>query len=229
MVRVVRSGVLALALAATVAGASCTPAHAPPMRSAGKVMALGGVAGIVGSAFATNLTDNAHDMMVGFEVISAVGILSYAYAELTWPRVRYIEETLEHKHTRWAKILTERAAGAAREGRCARVRRLEVRVAKYDRVTHDLVFMRDPEILRCLGLPASAPAPAPAGLGVPTAPGAPGAPGLPDGSPSPSSESAPPSSESAPPSSESAPPSSESAPSSSESAPPSRPDSSDHR
>ncbi|HWO21676.1 MAG TPA: hypothetical protein VNO30_23060 [Kofleriaceae bacterium] len=210
MVCVVRSGGQALALAATVACASCTPAHAPPIRSAGKVMALGGVAGIVGSAFATNVTDSAHEMMIGFEVISAVGILSYAYAELAWPRVRYIEETLEHKHTRWAKILTERAAGAAREGRCARVRRLEVRVHQYDRVTHDLVFMKDPEILRCLGvraLPGGAPAapdlgtpPAP-DLGAPPAPdlGAPPAqipprppdPTLPDGSSSPPSELSP--------------------------------------
>lgn len=162
---------LALALVA------CTPAQAPAVRTSGKVMALGGVAGIVGSAFATNLTDKAGEMMVGFEVISAVGVLSYAYAELTWPRVRYLEEPLEKKHNRWAKILTERASGAAREGRCARVRRLEVRVQRYDRVVHDFVFMRDPEILKCLG--AAAPSPVPEAEAPPEAP-APEAPPRPD-------------------------------------------------
>jgi hypothetical protein len=150
---------LALALACACALAACTPAHAPAVRSAGKWMALGGVAGIVGSAFATGLTDNADELLIGFEVISAVGVMSYAYAEMTWPGVRYVEETPERRHHRWAKMLTERAAGAAREGRCARVRRLEARVQRYDRVIHDLVFMKDPEILRCLGaLPEAPPA-----------------------------------------------------------------------
>jgi len=138
------AALLALALAA------CTPAQAPAMRTSGKLMALGGVAGIVGAAFATSVTDSADDMLIGFEVVSALGILTYAYAELTWPRVRYIQETTEERNRRWAKILTERAGGAAREGRCARVRRLEVRVQKYDRVIHDLVFMKDAEILKCL-------------------------------------------------------------------------------
>jgi hypothetical protein len=154
MVRaVVTPTLLAGALALAVAG--CTPEQAPAMRTSGKVMSLGGVAGIVGAAFATNLTDKANEMMIGFEVISAVGILTYAYAELTWPRVHHVQETPEQRHHRWARILTERAAGAARESRCARVRRLEVRVQKYDRVIHDVVFMKDPEILKCLGAPES--------------------------------------------------------------------------
>jgi hypothetical protein len=184
------------------------------MRNAGKVMALGGVAGIIGSALATSATDHAYEMMIGFEVISAIGIVSYAYAELTWPRVRYIEETLEHKHLRWAKILTERAGGAAREGRCARVRRLEVRVQRYDRVTHDLVFMRDPEILRCLGQPAGPGQTGPAGE--PAVPRLPGGPA----SSEPSVRSEPPAAESPPPS-ESLPPSEPLAPSSEIAPPPS--------
>jgi hypothetical protein len=144
---------LALALALVCAAPACTPAHAPAVRTTGKVMALGGVAGLVGAALATAVTDKAGEMMIGFEVISAVGVISYAYAELTWPRVRYLEEPLDVKHSRWAKILTERAAGAARDGRCARVRRLERRVQRYDRVVHDFVFMKDPEILKCLAAP----------------------------------------------------------------------------
>jgi hypothetical protein len=114
-------------------------------------MAIGGVAGIVGSALATRFSDHANEMLLGFEVISAVGVGTYAYAELTYPHSAYIAETTRDKHRRWAKILTERASGAAREGRCARVRRLEPRVHSYDREVHDFVFMRDPEIMRCLG------------------------------------------------------------------------------
>ncbi len=152
-----RAVVMPTSLALACALAACTPAHAPAVRSSGKLMALGGVAGIVGAALATNLTDKAGEMMIGFEVISALGVISYAYAEITWPRVRYVEETLEVRHRRWAKILTERAAGAARDGRCARVRRLERRVQRYDRVVHDFVFMKDPEILKCLATPADAP------------------------------------------------------------------------
>ena len=167
MVRaVVTPTVLALALA------GCTPEQAPAMRTSGKVMALGGVAGIVGAAFATILTDKANEMMIGFEVISAVGILTYAYAELTWPRVHHVQETPAQRHHRWARILTERAAGAARESRCARVRRLEVRVQQYDRVIHDVVFMKDPEILKCFGAPGSpeSPAEAPPAEAPPAAP-----------------------------------------------------------
>lgn len=175
------------AVALALACGACTSAQAPAMRTTGKWMALGGVAGIVGTAFATSVTDKAGEMLVGFEVISALGVLSYAYAELTWPRTRYIYETPEVKHNRWAKILTERASGAAREGRCARVRRLEIRVQKYDRVVHDFVFMKDPEILRCLGLPVPAPEPteaAPSGEAPPPAPS--------DASPPPARETPPP-------------------------------------
>lgn len=175
-----RASVTAPLLALAFAVAACTPGHAPAVRKAGMVMSLGGIGGIVGAAFASGVTESADEMLIGFEVVSAIGILSYAYAEITWPRVRYIEETPERRHHRWAKILTERAAGAAREGRCARVRRLEVRVQKYDRDVHDGMFMKDPEILKCLTAPPDAPPPeteAPApdapGSDTPDAPDAP--------------------------------------------------------
>jgi len=185
MVRtVVTQASRAVVLVLAVALGACTPAQAPAMRTSGKVMALGGVAGIVGSAFAINVTDHAKEMLVGFEVISAVGIVSYAYAEITWPRVEVIQETPEERHHRWAKILTERAAGAARDGRCPRVRRLEPRVQQYDRVFHDLVFMKDPEIVKCLRTPD--PAESPPGSPAESQPGSP-AESPPPGSPSPSS------------------------------------------
>jgi hypothetical protein len=151
---------LALAASLALALAACTPSQAPAMRRSGEVMALGGVAGIIGAALVTGAVPHAREMLIGFEGISAIGILTFAYADLTWPRVEVVPETLEQRHHRWAKILTERAAGAAREGRCPRVRRLEVRVQQYDRIVHDAVLMKDPEILKCLSSPEPGEAPA---------------------------------------------------------------------
>lgn len=131
------------------------------MRKTGMVMALGGVAAIIASALATRWTESGDEMLIGSEIISATGILTYAYAELTWPPGGR-EETPTERFRRWAKILTQRAAGAAREGRCARVRRLEIRVHKYDREVHDFVFMKDPEIQRCLTTPVPPAEPQPA-------------------------------------------------------------------
>ena len=93
--------------------------------------------------------------------------MTFAIAELSEPPSGGTPETRQQMHTRWAKILTERAGGAAREGNCKRVRRLEKRVDVYDREVHDFVFMRDPEIVRCLETP--------------TEPGSPDAPALPPG------------------------------------------------
>src|SRR5262245_39577724 len=85
--------------------AGCTSAQAPAMRTSGKIMAIGGVAGIVGSALAVSLSSHAGEMLLGFEVISAVGIGTYAYAELTYPGTSDTVETVPEKHRRWAKIL----------------------------------------------------------------------------------------------------------------------------
>ena len=115
----------------------------------GKVTAIGGVIGLMATALSTRYVSTTEEMLIGFSVVSGLGIVTYAWGELSVePVVK--RETLPERHHRWAKILTERAAGAARENRCARVRRLEGKVRMYDAVVHDFVFMRDPEILRCL-------------------------------------------------------------------------------
>jgi hypothetical protein len=114
------------------------------------VMAIAGVAGIIASAAVSPVTQHADDMMVGSSAISAAGILLYASHELSGPEVVYVREDPVAKHMRWARILTEHAAGAARSGNCARVRKFEPRVRVYDSDYHDFVFMKDPEILRCL-------------------------------------------------------------------------------
>lgn len=143
-----------LAVLAAVVPLACTAKQAPVARTVGKVMSVGGVLGLVGGALGARYTDHGQEVLVGFSIVSGIGIVTFAAGDLSQPEIVYRQETLPQRHHRWAKILTERAAGAARDGRCARVRRLEARVQRYDPAVHDLIFMRDPEILRCLDQPA---------------------------------------------------------------------------
>lgn len=137
-------------LALVAAATACTPAQAPYARKTGMVLSIGGVAGLIGSALAERYTDRVDDLIVGFSITSAVGIVMYAAGELSEPSITYRQEPTLVRHRRWAKILSERASGAARENRCGRVRRLERRIATYDREIHDFVLMADPEVVRCL-------------------------------------------------------------------------------
>ena len=139
---------------AVAACTGCSHDQAIHARTAGEVMALTGVAGIIGGVLASHATPRGHDIVVGFSLVSAAGIVSYAVGELDDPALSAVpSETLEQRHRRWARILTQRASGAAREGNCDRVRRLEIRVRDYDAELHDFVFLRDPEIARCLSAP----------------------------------------------------------------------------
>ena len=140
---------LRLALCSALASTACSPAQAPIAKTTGKIAAIGGVVGLIATALSTRWVDTTDEMLIAFSVVSGLGIVTYAWGELSEDPV-VIRETIPERHHRWAKILTERAAGAARDGRCARVRRLESKVQKYDSEVHDFVFMRDPEILRCL-------------------------------------------------------------------------------
>ena|SRR5688572_9347528 len=159
-------GALFILLVATTA---CAPARSKTAGRIGMGMAIGGVAGIVASAAAAPYTEHSREMMIGASAVSAAGILVYASHELSGPEIIYKQETREQRHSRWARILTEHAAGAARDGNCARVRKFEPRVRVYDANYHDFVFMRDPEILRCLEPAAAEPPPEPA----PSEPGGP--------------------------------------------------------
>ncbi|HEU0031064.1 MAG TPA: hypothetical protein VFQ53_10565 [Kofleriaceae bacterium] len=143
-----------LALAFALAFTACTPAQAPKARKVGKVMALGGVGGLIATSFAARYTSNTQVLLLGFSLTSAVGIGTYAAGDLAVPEAEV--ETIPERNHRWARILTERAAGAAREGRCPRVRRLETKVQLYDPEIHDFVFMRDPEIVKCVTGPGIA-------------------------------------------------------------------------
>jgi hypothetical protein len=139
--------VRAVAFAALLVG--CTASTARPARQIGMVAAIGGVIGLTATSAAAFATDDVRPFMATSSIISALGIALYAAGELTDPRGPR-EETTREKHTRWAQILTERSFGYARDARCRRVRHIERRVLVYDRAVHDGVFMRDPEILRCM-------------------------------------------------------------------------------
>lgn len=123
---------------------------------AGEIMSLTGVAGVIGGVLATPHLppSHGHALIAGFSVVSAAGILAFAIAEIEDPAAGSpAPETDEQRNHRWAKILTQRAAGAAREHDCGRVRRLEPRIRAYDPEVHDFVLLADPEILRCLQSP----------------------------------------------------------------------------
>ena len=143
---VVRISTCALALA--LVGSGCTASTAKPARRVGMVLSIGGVVGLTGATALQFATDT-RPAIVGFSFVSAIGIALYAVGELSDPHGPP-GETTRAKHTRWAKILTERSFGYAREFRCRRVRHIERRVLVYDRAVHDGVFMRDPEIARCM-------------------------------------------------------------------------------
>lgn len=133
---------------------SCSARQAPVARSVGKVLALGGVAGLIGSSLASRFTGHGQELLLGFSIASGTGIVTYAAGDLSQPEIVWVPEPIPQRNHRWAKILTERAFGAARDGRCARVRRLERRVHNYDSAWHDVVFMKDPAVLKCLSVPS---------------------------------------------------------------------------
>ena len=148
-------------IAVLVLAAACTRTTAPKARLAGMILSVSGVIGLIAGAATQGYHDgNTAEIMGAFSITSAVGIGLYAGGELLDPALDVKPETVPEKHRRWAKILTQRAGGAAREGNCPRVRRLERRVNVYNRDVHDFVFMRDPEIMKCLegGRPTEPPA-----------------------------------------------------------------------
>jgi len=139
-----------------VAAVGCAPARPKLVGRTSMIMALAGVATIITAAAISGRSKYADELMVGGSAISAAGIVLYAAHEMSGTETVYVQESTERKHARWARILTDHAAGAARSGNCAPVRKFEPRVRVYDANYHDFVFMRDPEILRCLS-PSSEP------------------------------------------------------------------------
>jgi hypothetical protein len=131
-----------------LAASACMPSQVPAARRVGMTMSLVGVVGLIASAATSGVADT-RDLVVGFSAASGIGICTFAVADLSDPPRALRPETEDQKLRRWARTLTARASGAAREGKCDRVRGFEQRVRLYDPETHDFVFMRDPEIQKC--------------------------------------------------------------------------------
>ncbi len=139
----------AVSLAAALAIAGCSPTMAPRAKTVGKVVSLSGVGALIITAFAASyIGPHAREVVMGLSSLSAIGVGTYAAGELSQPSSN--SETTAERHQRWARVLTDRAYGYARDGRCWRVRNIEPRVRVYDRDHHKTVFMRDPEIVKCL-------------------------------------------------------------------------------
>jgi hypothetical protein len=139
----VRAVLLAIAVCA------CSPSQAPKAKTVGKVMSIGGVSALIAAAFTVRyLGDHSREIVMGLSGVSAIGVGTYAAGELSQPPPD--GETTIERHQRWARILTDRAYGYARDGRCWRVRNIDPRVRVYDREHHKTVFMKDPEIVKCL-------------------------------------------------------------------------------
>lgn len=143
-----RHGALALVLIGLQLGSvSCTHAQAPKARLVGEVLALAGVAGLMASGAINKWTDtDPHELAVASSVISITGLVTFAVGELTDEPTGPSAAT---KH-RWAKIWIERAQVAARGGNCERVASIEPRVRRLDPKLYELVFMRDPDVGKCL-------------------------------------------------------------------------------
>lgn len=142
---------LALAICLLV---GCAPARSKVVGRTGMVMALAGVATMIAAAAIES--DHDREVMLVGSVASAGGIVAAAAHQLSRPEDRYLYEPRAVKHARWARILTEHAHHHALNGNCARVKKFEPRVKIYDASYHDDVFMRDPDIRRCLAPPVPA-------------------------------------------------------------------------
>lgn len=64
---------------------ACTRSTAPKARLAGEIMSLGGVGGIITSASLTGVSSHAKDAVIGFSVVTALGLILYSIADLTDP------------------------------------------------------------------------------------------------------------------------------------------------
>lgn len=139
----------AVSLTAALALVGCSPAMAPRAKTAGKVMSLSGVGALILTACAASyIGPDAREIVMGFSALSAIGVGTYAAGDLSQPPPD--RESTAERHARWARVLTDRAYGYARDGRCWRVRNIDPRVRAYDREHHKTVFLRDPEIVKCL-------------------------------------------------------------------------------
>jgi hypothetical protein len=134
---------------------SCTHAQAPVARKAGEILSIAGVAGLVTAGLIAKTTDaNVTYVSVTSALVSLAGIGLFMAGDLSQPQTGVAvsassEPDPATKH-RWATTWIGRAQEAAQKGDCERVQSIEQRVARLDPELHDVVLMRDPQVVKCL-------------------------------------------------------------------------------
>jgi hypothetical protein len=135
---------------------SCTHAQAPVARKAGEILSIAGVAGLVTAGIIAKTSDtNVTYVSVTSALVSLAGIGLFMAGDLSGQSqsgvaVAASSEPDEATKHRWAQTWLGRAQEAAQKGDCERVQSIEQRVARLDPELHDVVLMRDPQIVKCL-------------------------------------------------------------------------------
>ena len=115
---------------------------------------VGSLVGVLASSIGVAATagTGAKDVLVGVDVgcgvVATGALVTYLVADL------YDEDepkgTAQQRADEEAWQMTKRAREAARKGDCDRVKKIEPALAAKDKSFHDVVFMRDVAIAKCL-------------------------------------------------------------------------------
>jgi hypothetical protein len=133
----------------------CGPQKSPRTMHYAQLTLTGGLIGVLASSLAVAATSQHPDVKdamigvdIGFGAIAVGSLLVYLVADI------YDEEppsqSAQTKADEEAWEMTKRAREAARKGDCERVKKIEPTVKAKDPSFHDVVFMRDVAIQRCL-------------------------------------------------------------------------------
>lgn len=141
-------------LALILALAACGPQKSPKTMRYAEITIGASLVGVLATSLATSAAagtgakETLIGVDIGFGVVAVGALVTYLVADI------YDEEppsqSAQSKADDAAWDLTKRAREAARTGDCARVKKIEPVVKAKDPSFHDVVFMRDAAILRCL-------------------------------------------------------------------------------
>ena len=133
----------------------CGPQKSPKTMRYAEITLTGSLVGVLASSLAVAATSQHPDLKtamigvdIGFGSLALGSLLVYLVADI------YDEEppsqSAQTRADEEAWEMTKRAREAARAGDCGRVKKIEPTVKAKDPSFHDVVFMRDAAILRCL-------------------------------------------------------------------------------
>ena len=133
----------------------CTQTQARKVHRAGEIATAGGLLGMLASVTAASVTPAYEDTLIKvgivFVPISLLGALVYIATDEQAREVQHrpiVSVREQARETAWT--LTKQAATAARADDCTEVQELDPRVRDLDLDFHNVVFMRDVGIQRCL-------------------------------------------------------------------------------